>query len=263
MTSSSQSLLAALADRGRVLTSTEAATIGEEDLRLGRKSVADALQRLTRDGLLQRVRRGTYIVTSPGLPPLHAFVIASALTEDGVVSGWAALHHHGLTEQIPRVTEVMTAHRVRDSREVDGRGLITFEGARFEILHVVRPRMFGIETVWFDNQRARVLDKERAVLELFIRPRPFGGIETVLELFESHGKELDLEKLTAHALSLGTASVCKRVGWVLEETGADARVLTPLLSVPATGYSLLDPSRAPHGPRRTRWHLRENLGPKR
>ena len=256
-----QQFLTALAERQRLVSSADALEIGR-DMGLSEGGVRVALHRLESDAWLKRIRRGLYIVTVPGLPPLHPFVIGSAVA-DGAISGWAALHHHHLTEQIPRVTEVTTTKRLQGLTVVDGRQLVAFEGERFEVTTVVTSRFFGVEEQWFDNNRARVFDRERAVLDLFIRPRHFGGIETALEMFEEHGSELDRAKLVKHAIKLGTASVAKRVGWVLEETGAQADLLEPLLAIPATGYSLLDPSRSAHGPQRARWHLRENLGPTR
>ena len=252
-----QAFLTALAERGRLVSAVEANAIGAE-LGLDAGSVRLALHRLNRDDFLKRVRRGFYVVTPPGVSPPPALVIGSALTENAAISGWAALHHHGLTEQLPRVTEVMTTSRVRRLPVVDGRQLLTFEGERFEVFAVTAARMFGVEDVWFDNERARILDRERALLEVFIRPGTFGGLETALEMLEEHN-EIARDRLVKHALKLGVASVCKRVGWSLENTGAPVELLKPLLKVRATSYSLLDPSRPARGVRRSRWHLRENL----
>ena len=44
----------------------------------------------------------------PGVTPTHEFEIAMALVNPAVISHWSALHHYGLTEQIPRKVFVLT-----------------------------------------------------------------------------------------------------------------------------------------------------------
>jgi len=41
-----------------------------------------------------------------------AFALGMALVEPSAVGGWAALNHHGLTEQIPRVITLTTPKRI-------------------------------------------------------------------------------------------------------------------------------------------------------
>ena len=214
---------------------------------------------MNREGSLRRIRRGLYLVTPPGAAPLHPLVIASALDETAVVSGWAALHHHGLTEQIPRVIEVTTTRRLRGLTYVAGRPMLTFEGERFEVVTIQPARMFGAEVTWFDNERARILDRERAVLDLFVRVREFGGIGTALDMLEAHRSKVRINHLIAHALTLDVASVTKRLGWSLERLGVGHRQLRALLEVRASAYNLLDPSRPATGKREARWQIRNNL----
>jgi predicted transcriptional regulator of viral defense system len=252
-------LLKELAERGRLFTTEDALAVG---VSVGGTTtgIEMALARLVRSGLVTRARRGLYVVSLPGMSPLHPFVIGSALVDGGVISGWAAVHHHGLTEQIPRVIEVTAPKRTRSGKREDSRRLIELDGERFHIVTVVGTRMFGIEEQWFGGERARIFDRERAVLDLFVRPGDFGGLETPLTILEEHQGDLKLERLVEHALKLGNVSVIKRVGWALEKTGSDV-ALEPLLDVPVKAYALLDPSRPARGPRRSRWHLRENLEP--
>lgn len=252
-------LLKELAERARLFSTEEALETGAS-IGGSKASIEMALARLVRSGMLKRARRGLYLVTVPGMAPLHPFVIGTVIVEGGAISGWSALHHHGFTEQIPRVIEVTAAKRTRSGKTDGSRRLIQFEGERFHVITVVPSRMFGIEEQWFGGERSRIFDRERAVLDLFVRPREFGGLETALSVLEERQPELKLERLVEHAMKLGIVSVIKRVGWALEKIGASASV-QPLLDVEAKGYGLLDPSRPPRGPRRSRWHLRENLEP--
>jgi predicted transcriptional regulator of viral defense system len=137
--------------------------------------------------------------------------------------------------------------------------MLTFEGEHFEVVTIHPARMFGAEVVWFDNERARIFDRERAVLDLFMRVREFGGIATALEILEAHRSKVRINHLIAHALALDVASVAKRLGWSLERLGVGRRQLRALLDVRASTYNLLDPSRPATGKREARWQIRNNL----
>ncbi len=253
-----RTLLTELAARGRLVSSADALSIGAE-LGLSAGNVRKALALLRKDGWLTSLQRGLDLLTTPGAAPVHPFVIATSLTPDATVSGWAAIHHHGLTEQLPRTTEVMTTRELRAKNGAMTR-LVAFEGERFELITVVTSRMFGIDELWLQGGRARLLSKERAILELFLRPREFGGLETALSMLEEHAHEVDARKLVDITLELGVVSVAKRVGWALEHAaGGSPVVVEPLRALPTTGYGLLDPSKPTRGPRKARWHLQENM----
>ena len=71
---------------------------------------------------------------------------------------------------------------------------------------------------------------------------------------------LDLEKLVDYALQYGSRTLVKRLGWSLARAGTDMSVLMPLLEVPSSSYSVLDPGRPRRGQHDPRWKLIVNLG---
>ena len=72
--------------------------------------VAESLYHLRRNNWIVSLRRGLYALspTVPGVAVAHEFEIAMALVDPAVISHWSALHHHGLTEQVPRDVFVLT-----------------------------------------------------------------------------------------------------------------------------------------------------------
>ena len=72
--------------------------------------VGEALYHLRRNGWITSLRRGLYALssTAPGVAPVHEFEIAMALVQPAAISHWTALNYHGLTEQIPWKTFVLT-----------------------------------------------------------------------------------------------------------------------------------------------------------
>src|SRR4030042_1572395 len=76
------------------------------------------LERLQSKGWIRRIRRGRFAVVplSSGedrSPQLHEFVVAMELASPAAIPYWAALNHHGMTEQLPRTVFVSTNHPVR------------------------------------------------------------------------------------------------------------------------------------------------------
>jgi predicted transcriptional regulator of viral defense system len=258
-------LLRALAEQGR---STFAIGEAREAGRV--VGVADAylsvlLHRLQRAGFVRRIKHGTYAIATglPGFPEAHPFALGMALVQPSAISGWAALSHHGLTEQIPRVITLTTPKRVVTPamRGAVHRAPSTWEVASqtFEIVTVVLDHFFGDEEIWLGDSRVRMFDRERALLDCFALPRRFGGIAEGLGILEEHLQQLDIERLVAHAQRYGKAAVARRVGYALEHVGAAAAVVEPLLAVPMQGVRPLDPTRPVQGERNRRWGLIENL----
>jgi predicted transcriptional regulator of viral defense system len=262
-------LLRALAERGRPTFRMADArevgrTAGVTDSYLG-----VLLHRLERTDLIRRLKRGTYALATglPGFPEAHPFALGMALVQPSAISGWTALNHHGLTEQIPRVITLTTPKRIVTPAM---RGAVqaapsTWEaaGEKFEIVTVVPGHFFGDEEIWLDDSRVRMFDRERALLDCFALPRRFGGIAEGLGILEQHLHRLDVERLVAHARRYGKAAVARRVGYALEYVGAAAKIVEPLRAVPMRGSRPLDPTRALHGQLNRRWGLIENIAASR
>jgi predicted transcriptional regulator of viral defense system len=223
------------------------------------------LHRLERAGWIRRLKRGVYALATglSGVPEVHPFTIGMALVDPCAVSGWAALNHHGMTEQVPQVVTLSTPKRVvTPAMRTPFRAAPSVwevAGQRFEILTVVPSHFFGDELVWVGQTRARVFDRERALLDCFALPRRFGGLAEGLAILEDHVHELNLERLVSHAKRYGAASVARRIGWALDRCAVPETLVAPLLALPARGYRPLDPARLSRGHKDKRWRLVNNL----
>lgn len=258
-------LVRALAEQGRMTFSTTDAQEAAKHLRPPPSNVTLLLHRLARAGLVRRIKRGTYALaaTMPGSQEPHPFVIAMALVNPSAISGWSALNHHGLTEQIPQAVTLTTPRRVvTPAMRGAVRGTASsweISGQKFAIVTVLPSHFFGYEEAWFGDSQARVFNRERALLDCFALPRRFGGIAEGLGILDEHLKALDLARLVDYAQKYGKASVAKRIGYALELMGTEAAVTKPLRGSPIRGYQPLDPTRPARGRRNVRWGLIENL----
>src|SRR5690348_2122531 len=103
-------LIRLLSSEGYPIFSVEQAREFSPRVGLKESYLRESLYHLRRNGWLVSLRRGLYAIspTVPGVTPSHEFAIAMALVEPAAISHWSALHHHGLTEQIPRKVFVTT-----------------------------------------------------------------------------------------------------------------------------------------------------------
>lgn len=262
-------LLRNLLERGLTVFSIDEARSAIEHDNISAASIPGLLMRLERQRRVSRIRRGLYAMagSSHGMASIHPFAIAVHLVRPSAISHWSALHYHGLTEQVPRIVTASTPTKVvtpemRMASKPDGgrKHAWTVQGVRYEFTTVKGQHFFGVEQVWVDeNNRVPITDRERTVLELFVSPRVFGGIGEGIGVLDQHLTSLSVQKLVRYALQHGTISAAKRLGWALEEAGADSQDLEPLADVHSTGYHLLDPSGPRSGTRVRKWMIQNNL----
>jgi len=226
-----------------------------------------ALHHLSRSGWVVRLRKGLYSLSSsvPGVSPLHEFEVGMALVHPAAISHWSALHHHGLTEQLPRRVFVLTTTGVSIPRLIGAKRKerrsdkgYPAGGTIYQFVQVKPERFFGIEETWVGETRIKMTDPERTLLDGLMMPRYCGDFAEVMHAFQVRGPKLDLEKIIRYSLKLDAATG-KRLGWILEQQGIDLNRLEPLLEIPSKGYRVLDPTGPHRGPCNRRWMIQENL----
>lgn len=224
----------------------------------------EALHHLNRSGWIMPLRRGLYAITAtmPGVVPAHEYEIAMALIRPAAISHWSALHHHGLTQQIPRTVFILTTtdvsvprHRRAGSKPADG---YTVAGHRYRFVQVRPERYFGVQTVWIGEAQVTITDPERTLLDGLMMPHYCGDFSEVLHAFEVHHTNMNLDRLIEHAFRLDDATI-KRLGWILEHQGVPMSRLQRLREHPIRGYRRLDPGGPKAGPYSGVWHVQENL----
>ena len=255
-------LLAAEGDR--VFSTDRARELGPQ---VGLKDAYlwEALYHLRRNGWIVSLRRGLYALSStvPGVTPAHEFEIAMALAHPAAISHWSALHHHGLTEQVPRKVFVLTTTEVsvprrRGAKAKLGRDGFSVGDTTYQFVQVKPERYFGTDKVWIGEARVTITDPERTLLDGLSMPQYCGDFAEVLHAFEVRGTDLNIQRIIEYALKLDAATA-KRLGWVLEHQGVDPSKLERPAALPIKGYRKLDPTGPRKGPCNTRWMIQENL----
>ena len=227
--------------------------------------VLESLHHLRRNGWIVPLRRGLYALCSavPGVAGVHEFEVAMALVQPAAVSHWSALHHHGLTEQIPRQVFVLTTTdgsvpRKRASEIAGRKSGYPVNGTVYQFAQVRQERYFGIEKIWMGDARVSITDLERTLLDGLAMPQHCGGFGDVIHAFGEAMARLDVERLVEYARRLGPA-IAKRTGWVLERQGCEAPQIDELAALPIKGHRNLDANGPRKGVYNNRWMVQENL----
>jgi predicted transcriptional regulator of viral defense system len=249
-----------------IFRTADAARLAPAGVAAGR--VGSLLKSLADAGWIIRLRRDLYAGTGrlPGGVDVPAFAVATAVVSPSAISHLSALAYHDLTDQVPLVVTVSTPRKVvtpsmrSGGGEAEARHLWRVGGIDCRFVTVLQNRFeLGLETIWLEERfRLSITDRERTVLDLFASSRMFGGIGEALSIVERYHDELDLERLVRYAIRYHSIAVAKRLGWTLDHAGVDMRTLMPLLELPSSHYSPLDPGTARRGEHDRRWMVIDN-----
>jgi len=227
---SSAELLHKLHRRGPVFTFRDALEVSGYD----RGYLKLVLHMLERGGWIERIERGKYVIlpleAEKGMYTLHEFVVGSTLVEPSAIAYWSALHHHGLTEQIPNVVFVQTTSR-KKRRE------LTVLGTRYKIVRVVKRKFFGLEPLWIEGFKVYVTDREKTIIDCLDKPQYCGGVIEVYKALREGG--VDAGRLSKYLEKFGSGAVAKRLAYLAKLAGLEIEMPSCLIK---KGVVALDPT---------------------
>lgn len=223
------------------------------------KAAADVARNLVRKNVLQRLRRGTFLVRPfrwQGKP--HA--ASSAVAVEALLRGephylgglWALSFHRLSMQRYDSLIDAFITHRLASRR-------LGFARIRFHL----QPKgafEYGVAASSLEGILIQVSDRERTVLDALDRPRVFFGVGRAVDLLKERLHELDAERLVAYAIRGSSSSTCQRLGVILERTGMPARRLTALRKKARATRSVLsmNPDLARTGRLNDEWNVVEN-----
>ncbi len=229
-------------------------TFGEAQQRFGQSPSAtgNLLRRMLTAGLIDRVRRGHYVIRQLGVLGTPSVAEEVALAVGAAFAGIphrmayrTALDEHDLIVHPARSIYVATSRRIR-TKTLSGRPL-----------HIVREPETSIRIGEIACGSSWVSGVERALLDAAMRPNLVGGAAVLAEAIATAGNRNDVAALIDHAQDLGWAAALRRIGSVadaLEVEGLAGR-LHPLK--PITADLDLEPGgNMPHCWRDAHWRVR-------
>jgi len=204
---------------------------------------AQLLARWSKKGWLSRVKRGGYIHiplqsdTSEVMADEPQLIVKS-LFEPCYIGGWSAAEHWDFTEQIFNSVMVFTTKKV-GLRDMD------LNGARFTVKTIKPERIFGIKTIWIQNQKVDLSDPTRTIVDAFNDPATVGGIRMAIDILsrymKSDHKNLDL--LFDYSRTMKNGALFKRLGFIFSNHWpTETKFIEKAKKAIKSGYSQLDPA---------------------
>lgn len=216
----------------------------------------ELLSRLTRRGLIVRLRRGLYLVP-PQIPPgghwtPGEFKIVASLMNDLRASyqmgGQVAFHHHGLDDQVPGNFLVFNSKISRQT---------IIAGVSYTFVKTPKSKLGAADTiVLFDGTKVLITNKARTILDAVQEwrrfntlPRSYRWIENCID---NKSFVTDLIKIT---ISYGNMGTRRRIGYFLESKKISKSKIAPLLAsvMPTSSFIPLIPTQKSIGTINRKW----------
>lgn len=212
-------------------------------LKIEQNRAAQLLARWSKKGWLSRVKRGAYLPIplqseTSEIMADEPQIIVKSLFAPCYIGGWSAAEHWDFTEQIFNSVMVFTTRKV-DTRDVN------LNGARFTVKTIKPERIFGIKSIWVQNQKVDFSDPTRTIVDAFNDPATVGGIRMAMDMFgrymKSEHKNLDL--LLAYSLKMKNTAILKRLGFICSKHWpSETKLIEKAKRAIKSGYSQLDPA---------------------
>ncbi|NHW00003.1 MAG: hypothetical protein HA496_10265 [Thaumarchaeota archaeon] len=194
------------------------------------------LNRLVEKGLLVRVERNKY-----SLPNQSVFSVASLLVYPSYVSFISAYSYYSLTTRIPSTVFVVCLKQKKE---------VLYGGFRIRFVKFSGERFFGYLREYVEGKTVFIAEVEKAILDSLLLPKYCPVSETFSVLREA---KLDHGKLMRYAVRLGSRTVVKRLGYLLELTGVN--LYDSFKNLIDNNYGLLNPLKPPAGERNGKWRI--------
>jgi predicted transcriptional regulator of viral defense system len=193
-----------------------------------------------------------YVVARELAMGAYARARAETKKEDYYLSHGSAFSLHQMTTQ-PQLIIYTSSPRMIRSR--------TIQGTDFRFIRCKTEHLFGLEEIWVEkNERVRVSDLERTIIDGLKHPNYCGGITEVAKAISIKRGQLNPEKLASYAVKLDVGAVIRRLGFLMEFFRVGSVELQELLQTKLTPtYHLIDPDLPADGKYYSKWRLRLNV----
>ena len=204
------------------------------------------LSRLEREGWIERLERGKYMIIplggKKGGYTVNEYIVASNLVDPYCISYWSALNYHGLTDQIPQTVLVQTTSRTK-------KRITNILGIDFQIVTLTQNKFFGIGKHWIEGKKISITNAEKTTVDCLDKLQYCGGILEVAKALQTG--DFNKIKLVEFSKMINNSGVMRRLGYLND-------ILDLGLEIPridTRNYLYLDPTMPHTGEKDSKWRL--------
>jgi predicted transcriptional regulator of viral defense system len=216
------------------------------------------LSRMTRNGLIIRLKRGLYIVP-PKLPPggrwqAQEYVIVAELMKDAAAAyqlgGPTAFHFHGLSEQVPNRLYIYN-DKISEERLIGG--------LAFQLIKVPAKRLGDTQNIILpDASFVKIATLPRSLLDAVYDWSRYNTLPKAYQwIIDQKENRKTINGLVEAALKYGNVSTLRRIGYLLESNSVKAALTRKLFKALPKSQSLIPwiPKRPSRGTINQKWGL--------
>ena len=232
---------------------------------LAGQSLQNMISRLTKKGIVSRLKSGLYTIVPFELGQAknympNPYVVARAIVrqqlgEDGgyYISHASAMELHQMVTQPQFIVHVTTNRQVKSHP--------TVMGMEYRFVTAQQKHFFGFKKFWIEkSQMVYLSDLEKTVLDGLKMPEYCGGISEVAKGFWMKRDKIKVSKLVDYAEKMDIGAVYRRLGFLLETyDAATTEELDRLKRKLTRTYAPLDPTLPMVGTHLSRWRLNLNV----
>lgn len=235
---------------------------------LSGQSLQNMLYRLTKKGILTRLKSGLYTTVPFELGHIedympNPYLVARAMAQQQLkgnednyyISYASAMDIHQMVTQPQFMVYITTTRQVKTHPVV--------RGTEYRFVTAQKKHFFGFKQIWINkSQRVYVSDLEKTVIDGLKMPEYCGGISEVAKGFWMKRDKMKVAKLIDYAERLNVGAVYRRLGFLLEiYDAATTDELERLQRHLTKTYTAFDPTLPKEGRHLSRWRLHLNIEP--
>jgi len=193
------------------------------------------IYRLKKEKLIFEIEKGKYTVHE------NPFLFASLISFPSYISFWTALRFYNLTDQLP--IHIMIASK-KSRKEID------FLGTKIKFYKI--KHFWGYNKTRYEKFDIFMAEPEKCLVDsILMKLVPLNEIAKAIG-----SKEINLNKLKEFAIKTKNKSLIKRVGFLIEQNGANADELSKHIDY---NYIRLDAFHKKKGEKNKKWRIINNL----
>lgn len=202
-------------------------------LRISKIKAYNIIKALKRKKVIKKVGKGFF-----AFKDTDEFFIGLNINYPSYISFWSALNYYGFSDQMPKKIFLATTKYAKDMNN-------------FKYVTISKNLFFG----YIKIGEIVVAEKEKAIIDSLLFPKYSGGIKEIIRVVKYALDKIDNNKLINYAIKVKKKVVLRRLGFILESTGYNEKMLEGIRKRIGKGYELLDPNLGRKNKLNHRWLL--------
>ena len=225
---------------------------------LSENAISIQLARMTYDGLLMHICKGTYYMI-PYEQDSETFMPDWHLLAEPLVGGehyigyYSALQIHQLITQPSLNEQIVINKRIKPSEKA-------IKGVKFQFIYHNPKHFFGYKKTWIDSfNKVLCSDLEKTIIDCLYKPDYAGGIVEVAKAICMSKDKIKYEQLLNYAVKFDSQAVVKRLGYLLELLSIPTSIIDELQKLRSNSIIVLDTELPKQGKILSRWNIQQNV----